>query len=429
MAVNSRNQYLSDIVFTGGGTGGHVFPGLAIIDSLTQTRQITSCNTYKKLVSYNIFWIGSHMGPEKQFVEHKHISFFGISTGKLRRYFSLQNIIDPINVLRGFFQARKLLKIKYPKVVISIGGFVSVPVVLAAYTLRIPIISISCDISLGLATKINMVFSSMLLCAYEKTVVQLIGNKKYKKFINTQQFRLNKLLHKQLKEKEISSRLYSISNSLPAWINCVGIPIRSEVFQGNANNIDKQYKITDKNKLILCLGGSKGSKQINDIVTRLLPKFPKNYVIVHQRGIYNQQEIDLNNENYFLSSREQKCQYIPLNFITKEYADFLARADMVLARAGSGTIWEIIANKIPAALIPLSKENSRGDQIENATYFASRGTLIDLGTNPTDEEVFQCIEELCTNNSLCSTLVEASDSFGAQNSTDTIINQILLFLL
>ena len=367
-------QIKKTIAFTGGGTGGHVFPGLAIAE------------TWQKSEKYNLIWIGSKTGVEKEYVETANISFFSVSAGKFRRYFSLKNITDIFKIFLGILQAKKLLKKIKPAILVSIGGYVSVPTVFAAKRLKIPVVSIICDISLGLATKINASQSKSMMFTYE-TLANSYA-------------------------EENKNRLEQYQS-----VHTVGLPLRRKIIKGNADTINTAYNIAPEKKVLLVLGGSSGSQQINTIITAIIPLLKNDVVVVHQTG-YSHSKNTISND-----------KHIQIPFFTDNYADILARANAVIARAGAGTLWEITACQIPSAVIPLSKQSSRGDQIENAEYFEKMQAIINLGSNPDEKTVLDIIEKLLYNTEYINTLKDGCKKISATNAAEKCQNIIETYIL
>ena len=300
---------MKKIVMTGGGTAGHVTPNIALLPNLKKS-------------GFEISYIGSYQGMEKNLIEEQGITYYGISSGKLRRYFNLKNITDPARVVKGFFQAKKLLKKLRPDVVFSKGGFVSVPVVLAAKTLRIPAIIHESDITPGLANKLAIPAAYKVCCNFPETLKYLP------------------------KEKAVLT----------------GSPIRAELLSGSRNTALSFCKFSSEKPIILVIGGSSGSKFLNDTIRSLLDIFLKDYQIIHLCGKGNLDK-----------SLNQKAGYIQFEYDSGELRDMLAAADLVISRAGANSICELLALHKPNILIPLSAAASRGDQILNAKSFQKQG--------------------------------------------------------
>ena len=222
---------MKKIVLTGGGTAGHVTPNIALLPSL-------------KEAGYEVFYIGSYTGIEKTLIEDLGIPYYGISSGKLRRYRSLKNLSDPFRVLHGLFQAKRLMKKIKPDIVFSKGGFVSVPVVLAAGSRHIPVIIHESDMTPGLANKIAMRKATKICCNFPETLKYLPEGKAV----------------------------------------LTGSPIRQELLLGNkAAGLDLCNFTTDK-PIILVVGGSTGAVHVNEAVRSILPELLKDFQVVHLCG-------------------------------------------------------------------------------------------------------------------------------------------------
>ncbi|MFT8322699.1 MAG: undecaprenyldiphospho-muramoylpentapeptide beta-N-acetylglucosaminyltransferase [Bacillus sp. (in: firmicutes)] len=305
---------MKKIVFTGGGTAGHVTPNIAIIKELNKKE-------------WDIHYIGSKKGIEKELIEKINISYYSISSGKLRRYLSAENIKDIFKVLKGCLDARKVLKKIKPDVVFSKGGFVSVPVVIAASMLKIPVIIHESDLTPGLANKIALRFSSKIFTSFEETINYLP------------------------KEKS----------------KCIGSPIRKDILTGSATAGRHFLDFTSAKPIITVMGGSLGAKKINEAIRENLEELTKKYQIVHLCGKGNVAEAFTNNRSYK-----------QLEYVHDELADILAATSFVITRGGSNAIFEFLALQLPMLIIPLSKQQSRGDQILNAKSFSKKGYSLTL---------------------------------------------------
>ena len=300
---------MKTIVMTGGGTAGHVTPNLALVPLLKEH-------------GYDVAYIGSYNGIEKKLVEDAGITYYGISSGKLRRYFDWKNFTDPFRVIKGFSEANQLLKHLKPDVVFSKGGFVSVPVVMAAGRQHIPAIIHESDMTPGLANKLAIPFASKVCCNFPETLEYLPEGK---------------AVH-------------------------TGSPIRKELFSGNREAGLSFTGFSADKPVILIMGGSIGSKFINNAVWESLDTLLERFQIVHLVGKGN-----INNE---LVGRTGYQQY---EFISEQLNDIFAMTDLMISRAGANSISEILALKIPNILIPLSAKASRGDQILNAESYKKQG--------------------------------------------------------
>ena len=304
------------IILTGGGTAGHVTPNFALVP-------------YLKKNNFDIEYIGSKNGMEKDLVKQENIIYHGISCGKLRRYFSLKNFSDIINIIKGIFEADKLIKKIKPNIIFSKGGFVSVPVVISGWLNKIPVVIHESDMSPGLANKVSLPFAKVMCTSF--------------------------LIKDIKKNKDIDIK----KNSAQEKYVLTGAPIRQELFDGNAERARKKLNF-DSRQVLLIIGGSQGSKKINSLIRNALNKL-NSYQIIHICG-KNNLEPDINQENY------RQFEYV-----SRDLADYFKLADIIISRSGSNSIFEILALKKLNILIPLSKKASRGDQILNAKFFESQG--------------------------------------------------------
>ena len=302
---------MKKIVLTGGGTAGHVTPNIALMPAL-------------KEAGYEITYIGSKKGMEKGLTEATGTKYYGISSGKLRRYFDWKNFSDPFRVMNGFFEAKRILRKIKPDVIFSKGGFVSVPVVLAAKALHIPAVIHESDMTPGLANRIALRGATTVCCNFPETVEKIQGNR-------------------------------------AIW---TGTPIRQELFSGDANRGLSfcGFDSANDKPVLLIIGGSQGSVFINNAVRGSLDELLKDFRIIHLCGKGNLDES--------LKNREGYAQY---EFISKELPDLFAAADIIISRAGANAIFELLALKKPNILIPLGLNASRGDQILNARSFEKQG--------------------------------------------------------
>jgi len=299
------------IILTGGGTAGHVSLNQAIIPSLQKK-------------GYQVHYIGSHDGIERELIENEFsdVPYHSISSGKLRRYFSMQNFIDPFKVLAGVMQAFRVIRKVKPTVIFSKGGFVSVPVVLAAKMANVPVVAHESDVTPGLANKIALPFASHVFTVFKETTKHLPSDK----------------------------------------ATCTGSIIREQLFRGNRQNGLALCGFNEEKKVLLVMGGSLGSVVLNDVLRGNLKTLLERYQIIHLCGKGN---IDANLEGM--------KGYKQFEYVTDELPDLLFAANYVVSRAGSNSIFEFLTLHKPMLLIPLSAEKSRGDQILNANLFQKQG--------------------------------------------------------
>ena len=351
-------NYMKRIILTGGGTAGHVTPNIALIPRLRE-------------LGYDIQYIGSYNGIEKDLIEPFDIPYHGISSGKLRRYFSIQNFTDPFRVVKGFGEARKLIKDLKPDVIFSKGGFVSVPVVLAGKQRRVPVIIHESDMTPGLANKIAIPSASTICCNFPETL-----------------------------------------ESLPAGKAVLtGSPIRQELLSGNKIAALDLCGFTADKPVILVIGGSLGSVVVNNVLRQSLPELLNEFQIIHLCG---KGKVD-----HSLGDTKGYCQF---EYIKNELRDIFALADIVISRAGANAICELLALRKPNLLIPLSAKASRGDQLLNARSFERQGFSMvleeeDLST----EALVSAVHTLYENRG---TFIDAMRDSGQHNSIDTIIQLI-----
>lgn len=324
------------IILTGGGTAGHVSLNEAIIPSLVEA-------------GYDVHYIGSHEGIEKELIGNAFpdIPYHSIASGKLRRYFSVQNFTDPFKVMAGVLQAFSIIKKVKPSVIFSKGGFVSVPVVVAAKLANVPVVVHESDVTPGLANKIALPFASHIFTVFKETLKHLQQDK----------------------------------------ATCTGSIIRQQLFEGNRERGLAFCGFTAEKKVMLIMGGSLGSVVVNDAVRANLKKLLEQYQIIHLCGKGNKD-----------ASLEGLEGYRQFDYVTDELPDLLYAADFIVSRAGSNSIFEFLALHKPMLLIPLSAAKSRGDQILNARLFKKQGFahVLDEDTM-TKESFYQSVQDLAAN--------------------------------
>lgn len=319
------------ILLTGGGTAGHVTPNLALIPGLKQE-------------GYEITYMGSKDGIEKKLVEEMGIPYYGVSTGKLRRYFAWRNFTDPFRIIKGFFEAAGLIKKLNPDVVFSKGGFVSVPIVRAAHLRHIPCIIHESDMSPGLANRLCFSAAKKVCCNFPETIDSLPGNKGV----------------------------------------VTGTPIRKELLDGSKSAGLAYCGFDNSLPVLMIIGGSQGSRAINNAVRSCLPDLLREFQVVHICGSKNLDE-------------ELKAVpgYVQFEYLKTELKDVFAAADVVISRAGANTIFELLALQKPHLLIPLPTNGSRGDQLQNANSFKNSGYSAVLPEEElTDATLLSSVSEL-----------------------------------
>lgn len=336
---------MKHIVLTGGGTAGHVTPNIAMIPKL-------------KELGYKISYIGSYDGMERKLIEELDIPYYGISSGKLRRYFDWKNFTDPFRVIKGFGEAKTLLKQLKPDIVFSKGGFVTVPVVIAAKQCKIPVILHESDMTPGLANRLCLSSATKICCNFPET-----------------------------------------KDNLPAEKAVItGTPIRQELLTGSREKALAFTGLSGKKPVISIMGGSLGSVVVNDAVRSILPDLLSDFDVIHLCGKGKKDES--------LTSTKGYCQY---EYIQKELADLFALSDLVISRAGANAICEITALKKPNILIPLSAKASRGDQILNARSFEKQGFSVVIEEEElNDQTLLNAIHNLYDHRDDCIAAMENS---------------------
>ncbi len=342
------------IVFTGGGTGGHIYPGLAVADEIKALAK-------KDNQQITINWIGCSKGMDGQLVKKATgpdgkptaDAFYGIPSGKLRRYFSWQNFTDLFRITGGYFAARRILKKLRPAILFSKGGFVSVPPVLAAKHLGIPVFTHECDFTLGLANRLNFKSAKTMFVSYEETKNRL----------------------SQAEQERVA---------------VTGNPVRPVIYNADAQKGREFLEITSERPMLLVLGGSSGAKQINELVQANLDWLCERFTVVHQTGLLN-----ADNNTELELKQKYNGSYKPYPFIYEQMPDVIAAADVILSRAGANSIWEAAVLAKPMVLIPLCGSGTRGDQVDNARFFESFNAAdVLVGQDATAENLKSSLEKM-----------------------------------
>ncbi len=341
------------IVLTGGGTAGHITPNIALLPSLRQ-------------LGYEVSYIGSYEGMEKKLIGDYDIPYYGIATGKFRRYFDLKNFTDPFRVLKGYAQSRRILKELRPDVVFSKGGFVAVPVVRAAASLKIPCVIHESDMTPGLANRLCIPVAKKVCCNFPETMQGLPASKAV----------------------------------------LTGSPIREELMKGSREAGLNLCHFTANKPVLMVIGGSLGASSINQTVREALPELLKDFQVVHLCGNDKIDNLLLNTPGY-----------VQFEYLKAELKDVFSMADVVVSRAGANAICELLALKKPNLLIPLSA-GSRGDQILNARSFESQGFSMVIDEDYLSPTLLvEKVQELYFNRQ---SFVQAMNTSQQMNATRTI---------
>jgi len=298
---------MKKILLTGGGTAGHVTPNIALISGLQG-------------MGLEVHYVGTRAGMERGLVEKTGIPYHHISAGKLRRYFDLKNFTDLFRIALGFFQALGLLIKLRPSAVFSKGGFVSCPVVWAAWLCRVPAVIHESDITPGLANRLSMPFAKKICFSFPETEAHLP----------------------------------------PAKRVMTGLPVRDELFRGDAARGREFCGFDGGKPVVMVIGGSLGAQAVNEAVRAALDSLLDDFNVCHICGKGGKAP----------GGREGYCQF---EYVSEELPDIFAMADIVISRSGATTLFELLALRKPALLIPLGTAASRGDQILNARSFEKLG--------------------------------------------------------
>ncbi|NLC44857.1 MAG: undecaprenyldiphospho-muramoylpentapeptide beta-N-acetylglucosaminyltransferase [Clostridiales bacterium] len=350
---------LKKIVLTGGGTAGHVTSNIALIPEL-------------KSRGWEIHYIGTKTGIEKNLIsEIPDISYHSIQCGRLRRYFDVKNLTDPFRVIAGVGQSASLIRKIKPQIIFSKGGFVTVPVVLGGWLNRVPVIVHESDITPGLANKIATRFAKTVCTTFPETLAH---------------FDHGKAVH-------------------------TGSPIRRELFLGDSERGRAFCGFTSEKPVIMVMGGSLGAVAINNAIRSLLPKLTRRFQVVHICGKGN-----------FDAQLESYPGYKQFEYVKEELPDLMALADLMVTRAGANSIFEFLALKKPALLIPLPLNASRGDQILNAKSFNQQDFSMVLDQeNMTEDSLYDHIVELYHNRQQ---YIDTMDKSDTGNGIDKVLELI-----
>lgn len=337
---------MKKIVLTGGGSSGHITPNLALIPSL-------------QAQGWSVEYIGSEKGVERSMIEAVAIPYHAIQTGKLRRYFSWQNILDPLRVIMGIGQSYRLLRQIKPQVVFSKGGFVALPVVIGAWFAGIPVVAHESDFSIGLANRLSFRFVHTICVTFAAACTYLKDQTK---------------------------------------VVVTGTPIREILFAGDRSKGLAYCGFTAEKPCLMIIGGGQGAQAINRCIRQALPLLLPTMQIIHLCGP-GKTDASLNQPGYF-----------QLEYAKDELPHLFAASDWVVSRAGANSLYELLALAKPHILIPLPHLQSRGDQIENARYFERLGAsyvIPEENLNP--ELLLETIQRLEKNKTHIHAAIEALD--------------------
>ncbi len=352
---------MKKILLTGGGTAGHVIPNIALMPSL-------------KEAGFSISYIGSKDGMEKDILKDYDIPYYGVSVGKLRRYFDTKNFTDGFRILKGVEEANRIVRKIKPDIIFSKGGFVSFPVTVAGKTHKIPVVIHESDITPGLANKLAFPFCQKILTTFPETLEYVP------------------------KEKAEHT----------------GSPIRKELFLGDRAAGLAFCGFDGAKPVLLVMGGSLGSVTVNNYIRQALPELTAKYHVVHIVGRGN---LDPN----FIGIKDYK----QFEYVSQELPHIFCIADLIVSRAGSNAIFEFLALKKPNILIPLSQKASRGDQILNARSFQNQGFSVMIEEEKLKKELLLAkIDEVYQNrNDYIAKMEMSKASNAAKVITDILLKE------
>lgn len=375
-AGNPEREIPETIAFTGGGTGGHIYPGLAVAESL---RGILAAEGR----SARFVWLGSEKESDRAVVESAGLEFRGIPAGKLRRQLSLENLADVFRVLAGYRASRRILAELKPSLLFSKGGYVSVPPCRAAASLGIPVFTHESDFSPGLATRLNARVAEKTFVSYPET-------------------------------REV------FPPALRSAAEVTGQPVRAAIRSGDAARGRARAGIPEGPPIVLVIGGSQGARRLNALVAEALPELLRIAWVVHQTGPGKPGAAPGS------LPADLRGRYLSFEYIHGELPDLMAAASLYVGRAGAGSLWECAAAGLPMVLLPLSGSGTRGDQVENARWFASRGAarVLDGGDAEDPVALFSVCAGLLADTALLLRTALAAKELGSRDAADTIARSI-----
>jgi len=382
------------LVFTGGGTGGHFFPIIALTREIGGLQAQINKEVNKK-GKIDFFYIGPkdylNLDSERVLSQEK-IAVKNILAGKIRRYVGFvaffRNFIDIFKNFIGTFQAFFILFFLAPDAVFSKGGYGAVPVMLAARLLKIPIFIHESDIAPGLSNRLFNKYASKVFLSFPGTEIKI---------------------------------------SKPEKVSLVGNPIRKEILEGSVENAKKIFNLTLEKPVIFIIGGSQGAQKINDAVLNALPQMLNNFELIHQTGLLNFKQVT--KEAQVMIKENLQKYYHPFPFLKEtEIKHAYAVSGLIISRAGSGTIFEIAACKKPSILIPLAN-SAQNHQIKNAyAYAKNKATVVVEETNLTSSFFLQIIKNIIQSPSEQEIMKKAAENFAKPNAATEIAKYIIDYL-
>ncbi len=328
------------ILLTGGGTGGHFYPLIAIAERLSEIA------AERKIIGLKLYYMSDTPYDKRALFENR-ITFVQIPAGKMRLYFSIKNIFDVIKTAMGAFFGLVSMFFIYPDVVISKGGYAAFPAVFAARFLRIPVVVHESDSFPGRLNSWTAKFAKRVAVSWPEAAEYLPKDK----------------------------------------TALTGQPIRKEILHGDPNGAYEYFKFDNELPVILILGGSQGAEMINNAVVDNLPELLKRYQVIHQTGAGKKNEEAVSRARLLMEGNPEIRRYFATPFLNSmAYKKAAGCANLIISRAGS-TIFEIASWGIPSILIPIT--NSNGDhQRKNAYNYARTGACEVIEENNLSQAVF-----------------------------------------
>jgi len=367
------------IIFTGGGTAGHVYPLLSIVRELKKNYPFAGFE----------FW---YLGPKDKFVKNV-LSFEGIKvktvlSGKYRRYFSFKNIIDILKLPVGIIQAFYYVFVFSPDLIFSKGGYGSIPTILAGWFLQTPVFLHESDIVPGLANRIGSKFAVEIFISFS--------------IKETEYFPAKKMLS-------------------------VGNPIRTELLNGSGEEAKRVFSLTGEKPIVLIMGGSQGAQRVNDKILSVLPEMLNDFEVIHQTGEKNFKQVQ--EESKVILTENTRRYYHPVPFMdAKNLSHAYKIADLIISRAGSGSIFEIAAAAKPCILVPL-EGSAQDHQVRNAYAMSQRGaTLVIEEPNFRPHFVLERIKFLFANPAKMKDLGQRAKEFSRPYAAKVISEYLMAYL-
>jgi UDP-N-acetylglucosamine--N-acetylmuramyl-(pentapeptide) pyrophosphoryl-undecaprenol N-acetylglucosamine transferase len=374
------------VLLTGGGSGGHIYPLLAVADALIEKGAELGFN--EELI---------YLGPKDSYdplFTARNIEINHLTTGKLRRYFSIENFLDIPKVFISFIQAFWKVYTLMPDIIFSKGGTGALPVVLAGWFYRIPVAIHDSDAIPGMTNSVSAKFATKIFLAFAAAADKFTDKKIIKK------------------------------------ISVVGNPVREDLLRGRVEMkaAKESLGFSSSHPLLLILGGSQGSTRINNFIATNLPAIVAETQVLHQTGVANFLEAQKLSHAALIDEAPGGNRYVAVNYFTDNYATALSAADVVLARPGSN-IFEIAAFGKPAILIPIA-ESANGHQLANAYAFADSGAGIVIEEPNLLPGVFlNELKKILSNEDVWEKMSAASEKFFTPGAAGAIAEGLLKMTL